>query len=230
MKAIILAGGLGTRLKERVPDLPKPMASVANRPFLEYLLDRIIEGGISEVIISVGHLANSIISHFGTSYKNVPITYAHEKEPLGTGGAIEFALQNLDNKPVLILNGDTLLNIKYQQLLDWYKQSQPKVAMVLRHVSNTGRFGSVDVNNDTVTGFHEKGKMGPGLINTGVYILSPSIYKSLGITGKHSFEVDILQNHIIELSPKAFITSEYFIDIGIPEEYERAQLELPSIS
>ena len=229
MKAVILAGGLGTRLKSRVPDLPKPMAPVANRPFLEYLLDRIIEGGIEEIIISVGHLADLIITHFGSSYKNTPIKYAHEQEPLGTGGAIRYALQKLDDEPVLVLNGDTLLNLNYKQLIDWYKNTRPKIAMILRHVPNTDRYGSVEINYDVVTGFHEKGKTGPGFINTGIYILTPSMYQSLNITGKHSFELDVLQKHIAELSPKAYITSEYFIDIGIPEEYEKAQHELPNI-
>jgi D-glycero-alpha-D-manno-heptose 1-phosphate guanylyltransferase len=105
MKAIVLAGGFGTRLKERVPNLPKPMAPVSGHPFLEYILDRLISGGIEEIILSVGYRADVIMSHFQNSYRNTLVTYAIESEPLGTGGAILHALEVQINQNVLVVNG-----------------------------------------------------------------------------------------------------------------------------
>lgn len=230
LKAIILAGGLGTRLREKVPLLPKPMAPVAGRPFLEYVLDRLIAGGISEITLSVGYRADSIMEHFGSTYNNVVINYAIESEPLGTGGAIVNALGKLDKDPVLILNGDTYLNIDYRDVVEWYRQLKPKVAIVLKEMPDVARYGSVFVSNKLICGFSEKNETGPGLINAGVYIINPAIFTDLGLSGKFSFEVDVLQRYYKELSPIAFCTNEYFIDIGIPDDYIRAQHELPTIS
>ncbi len=230
MKAIILAGGLGSRLRERVPDLPKPMAPVAGRPFLEYVLDRLIAGGVSEIILSVGYRADVIMAHFENAYRNAVVSYAVETEPLGTGGAIVHALNGQSGYPVLVLNGDTFLNIDYGELLRWYAQSPAQVAMVLREVPDIARYGSVLVSGERVSGFVEKGKVGPGLINAGVYIVHPDVFAAFSLSGKFGFETDLLGSHCEVLSPRAFITDAYFIDIGIPDDYDRAQHELPSIS
>lgn len=230
MKAIVLAGGFGARLRESVRDLPKPMAMVAGRPFLEYVLDRLIFTGINNITLSVGYKADVIMQHFGKGYRNAVIGYAVEDDPLGTGGAMAFALQGSGKEAVLVLNGDTFLNIDYGQLINWYMQKPAAVAMVLREMPDTGRYGSVVVSGEHVAGFVEKGQVGPGLINTGVYILKPEILTSFGLSGKFSFETDVLQAHCGELLPRAFLTSAYFVDIGLPEDYERAQHELPAIS
>lgn len=230
MEAIVLSGGFGTRLKEVVRDLPKPMAGVAGRPFLEYVLDSLISTGINNITLSVGYKADVIMQHFGNRYRNAVIDYVVENEPLGTGGAIAFALLGKDTDAVLVLNGDTFLNIDYGNLINWYEQKPSAVAMVLREMPDIGRYGSVVVSGDHVTGFVEKGKTGPGLINAGVYILQPEIFTSFGLAGKFSFETDVLQAHCNKLSPRAFLTSAYFIDIGLPDDYERAQCELPAIS
>ena len=230
MNAVILAGGLGTRLSEVVQDLPKPMAMVAGRPFLEYVLDRLIFGGINNITLSVGHKADVIMQHFGNKYCNAVLNYVVENEPLGTGGAIASALHGKGKESVLVLNGDTFLNIDYGKLINWYEQKPAAVAMVLREMPDIGRYGSVVVSGDRVSGFVEKGMVGAGLINAGVYILQPYIYAAFGLSGKFSFETDILQPHCKELSPRAFFTRAYFIDIGLPDDYERAQYELLAIS
>jgi len=232
MRAVILAGGLGTRLREHVPDLPKPMAPVAGRPFLEYLLDRLIVGGVSEIILSVGYRAEVITAHFGQSYRNAAVSYAVETEPLGTGGAILHALRGKGNAPSLVLNGDTLLNLDYRELIDWYEQDQERaqVAMVLRQVAETARFGAVLVTGGHVAGIVGKGKVGAGLINAGVYVVRPGVFEAFGLRDRFSFEADLLQRHCAELLPRAFLTNAYFIDIGIPEDYDRAQYELPAIA
>jgi D-glycero-alpha-D-manno-heptose 1-phosphate guanylyltransferase len=229
MKAIILARGFGTRLRESVRDLPKPMAIVAGRPFLEYVLDRLVIAGINNVTLSVGYKADLIMRHFGNHYRNAQIGYAVEDKPLGTGGAMAFALRGSGKEAVLVLNGDTFLNIDYGQLIDWYMQKPAAVAMVLREMPDTGRYGSVVVSGEHVAGFVEKGRVGSGLINAGVYILKPDVFTSFGLFGKFSFETDVLQAHCRELSPRAFLTSAYFVDIGLPDDYERAQYELPAI-
>jgi D-glycero-alpha-D-manno-heptose 1-phosphate guanylyltransferase len=230
MDALILAGGLGMRLREKVLSLPKPMAMVSGRPFLEYVLDRLIFSGINRMILSVGYKADVIIQHFGARYHNAVIKYHVENEPLGTGGAMAFALREKGKESVLVLNGDTFLNIDYGMLIHWYEQNPVAVAMVLREMPDTGRYGSVVVSGDRVSGFVEKGVAGAGLINAGVYILQSDIFTAFGLSGKFSFETDLLQPHCRELSPRAFLTSAYFIDIGLPDDYERAQHELPAIS
>ena len=230
MDALILAGGLGMRLREKVLALPKPMAMISGRPFLEYVLDRLIFSGINSITLSVGYKADVIMQHFGNSYCNAVIHYVVENEPLGTGGAMAFVLHRKGKEAVLVLNGDTFLNIDYGKLINWYKQKPSAVAMVLREMPDIGRYGSVVVSGDCVTGFVEKGMEGSGLINAGVYIIQPEILTSFGLAGKFSFETDVLQAHCNELSPRAFLTNAYFIDIGLPDDYERAQHELPAIS
>lgn len=229
MKAIILAGGLGSRLRERVPDLPKPMALVAGRPFLEYILDQLIMGGVSDIVLSVGYRADSIIDHFGNTYRDVALNYVIENEPLGTGGAIKHALGEVNNEPVFVLNGDTFLEIDYKELSHWYQQLPTLVAMVLKKVPDVTRYGSVKVKDNRVCGFLEKGKSGAGLINAGVYVLDSGVFNSFSISGAFSYEMDFLQKYCDELLPRAFITDAFFIDIGVPEDYERAQDEIPSL-
>lgn len=229
MKAILLAGGLGTRLKARVPDLPKPMAPVAGRPFLEYVLDRLVAGGVKEVILSVGYRADAIEAHFGVVYRGIVLRYAVETEPLGTGGAIVHALHGEGRAPVLVLNGDTFLQIDIAGLIRWYMEAPSLVAMVLKETPDVSRYGSVILDMDKVAGFAEKGRAGAGLINAGIYVLMPEVFDRPELSGKFSFEADVLQRYCSELKPRAFVTDGYFIDIGIPEDFDRAQRELPAI-
>lgn len=226
MKAIILAGGLGTRLRERVPDLPKPMAPVAGQPFLAHLLSRLVAGGITEIIISAGYRAEAIIAYFGDEFMGARLSYSVELEPLGTGGAIAHALRNSDDEAVMVLNGDTLLSIDYQQLISWYKDHPAPVAMVLKAVPDVSRYGAVLTADGHVTGFTEKFTTGPGLINAGVYLIQPAIFDRFGLGGSFSFETELLQKNVASLNPPAFVTDGYFIDIGIPADYDRAQTEL----
>lgn len=229
MKAIILAGGFGTRLSKHVPDLPKPMAPVAGRPLLEYILDRLIDGGINEIILSVGYRADVIIEHFGDEYRNTKIYYAIENEPLGTGGAIMHAFTKMGDESVLVLNGDTFLDVDYSELLRWYGEAPAQVAMVLRSVPDISRYGAVLVSDGRVTGFLEKGESGEGLINAGVYIVKNNVFEPYDFPVSFSFEADFLEKHCAGLSPRAFVTDGYFIDIGVPDDYDRAQHELPSL-
>jgi D-glycero-alpha-D-manno-heptose 1-phosphate guanylyltransferase len=169
-RAIILAGGRGERLQAAVPSLPKPMAPVGERPFLEYILDGLVNGNVTDVILSVGYGAEVIQKHFGHSYRTIRLRYSKEDYPLGTGGAIALALKGEDTSPVLVLNGDTLVEIDYPALSAWYARASSLVAIVLRHVPDVSRFGAVVLMDERVVEFQEKGQHGPGLVNAGVYI------------------------------------------------------------
>jgi len=229
MKAVVLAGGMGTRLRSRIVDIPKPMAPVAGRPFLEYVLDRLVQANIESITLSVGYRAEVIQAHFGDAYQGVPIVYAHEAEPLGTGGALALAVAGLGDQPVLALNGDTLLRLDLDALMAWYAQVPESLAMVLRQVPDAGRYGAVKLAAGRVTGFEERGAATPGLINGGIYIFRPALFSALGLSGRFSFEVDVLQAHCQQLRPRAYVSDAYFIDIGIPEDLDRASLELPAL-
>lgn len=228
MKAIVLAGGLGTRLRERVPDLPKPMAPVAGRPFLEYVLDGLQRSGCDEVVLSVGHLWEKIEAHFGDRYRDLRVRYAVETEPLGTGGALAWALRELAaDEPVLTLNGDTFLNVDFAAVWAHHRAAGSPVTMVLREVEDTARYGAVLTEAGRVVRFAEKGQQGRGLINAGTYVIEPGLFEQLGLSGRFSMETDVLQARCAELRPAAFVTDAHFIDIGIPEDFERAQHLLP---
>jgi len=228
-KAVVLVGGRGERLQSAVPNLPKPMAPVGDRPFLEYILDRLVDAGVTDVIISVGYKAEVIQEHFGQAYRTLQIRYSRESHPLGTGGAMALALKGEDSSPALVLNGDTLIDIDYPALMAWYAQTTSLVAIVLRHVPDVSRFGAVVLVGERVVEFQEKGQEGPGLVNAGVYVVRPEIFSQYGKGEHFSFETDILQPYCRELQPRAFVTAGYFIDIGTPGDYERAQKEAPFI-
>ena len=229
MRAIILAGGFGTRLNKKVPNIPKPMAPIAGRPFLEYILDRLVDTQISQVTISVGYKAKIIMNYFKNSYKNLIIDYIHEDHPLGTGGAITYALENINDDHTLVINGDTLVNINYFNLIDWYLKNPTKVAVVVKKLSDVSRYGTVKIQNEKILRFLEKGQNGEGWMNAGVYMLKTNLFENYELPYRFAFEKDFLQKHTLSLIPSAYKTSCYFIDIGIPEDYERAQIELPSL-
>lgn len=223
MNALILAGGFGTRLKSMVPDLPKPMAPVAGRPFLEYILDRLSGCDLERIILSVGYRHESIRSHFGDDYRGHQIEYVIEDTPLGTGGAIRKAIDLKGAGDYLILNGDTYLDLDFSDLIDWYASNGFRLAMVLKQVDDVARYGAVTVENEIVTGFSEKHISGPGLINAGVYLMRSSVMQPYRAASTFSFETEFLQANIGKLRPHAYVTDCFFIDIGVPADYQRAQ-------
>lgn len=229
MKALVLAGGRGTRLGSRTADIPKPMLPVGGRPFLEYLLDRLVDGGAEQLILALHHRAEAVTAHFGDRYRGVPVRYEIEPAPLGTGGAIAYALRGQLAGPFLVVNGDSLLAIDYGALLRWYARDPVRLALVVRRVQDAGRFGSVLLEGESVLGFAEKGGQGPASINAGTYILQPAVFSDFGLSGQFSIETDLLQRHCATLRPRAYVADGYFIDIGVPEDLARAQRELPGL-
>ena len=227
--AIILAGGFGTRLQSVVNDVPKPMAPVAGRPFLEWVLDYCLENGIQEAILSVGYKSDIIIQHFGNEYKGIQIKYAIEKEPLGTGGAIRYAMEMLeDDKNCLILNGDTLFKSDLQKLYSSYMEKSADLIVSLRRMYDFDRYGLVEINeSNRIISFQEKKYCQEGLINGGVYIVSSKLIKQIFPEVKSfSFEKDFLEQYVKQLNFIGIEQAGYFIDIGIPEDFEKANNDL----
>jgi D-glycero-alpha-D-manno-heptose 1-phosphate guanylyltransferase len=221
--AIVLAGGLGTRLREEVPGLPKPMAPVAGRPFLEHVLDNLDKAGVARVVLSVGHLAEKIIDHFGSSYKGMQVVYARETEPLGTGGAIAFALKHVQSACALVLNGDTYLDMSYHAFIDACTAEDAELGVVVRTVPDTSRFGRCSVDGTTLVQFCEKGESGAGFINAGVYYVAKDLFAKYQMPARFSFEQEFVAAHLAALRPLAFSVDSYFIDIGVPADFRKAQ-------
>lgn len=230
MEAIILAGGLGTRLAARLDGVPKPMASVAGRPFLEILLGQLQRAGCTRAILSVGHLHEVIESHFGASFRGVKIDYAVERKPLGTGGAIRNALGEATEKSVLVLNGDTFLDADYAALLRFHEEEAAQLTIAVTHRPDVARYGGVVIGGSSegmrVTGFQEKGRAGSGWINAGVYAIAKDFEWPPSVEEKFSFETDVLADGIASLAPAAYPVNGFFLDIGVPEDLDRAQTEL----
>lgn len=229
MEAIVLAGGLGTRLRSRVADRPKPMAEVAGKPFAAWLLDYLAGQGVTAIIFSLGYRGEVIADYFGTHCGGLAIRYAVEETPLGTGGAIHLALAESRQDPVWVVNGDTMLRLDYQAMwLAHHSGAEPPMTMALRRVDDTARYGTVNVSGDRVTGFVAGGTGGSGLINSGVYLLSPRLFDGHDLAAAFSLERDFLPLAARQGRIGAFVTDGWFIDIGVPEDYHRAQTELPA--
>ncbi len=226
--AIILAGGLGTRLKDTVPDLPKPMAPINNRPFLEYQMDYWINQGINRFILSVGYLSEIIINHFGYKYQDAILKYSIESNPLGTGGALIQALKNL-NEPVLVINGDTFFEVDLQELYSFHCSNESIFTLSLYKVNESKRYLGIDVaNSGKILEFSSSTSesLSAQLVNGGAYIVDPLTINTINFKnkGKLSLEDDILIRLLDEMLP--LFGKEFkgkFIDIGIPKDYYRAK-------
>lgn len=220
MEVIVLAGGFGTRLQSVVKDVPKPMADINGKPFLEYILEYLLNYGITKTILSVGYKKEIIENYFGNSYKAIDIVYSKEDEPLGTGGAIKKALTFCKSENVLVLNGDTFFEINLQTLIQEHKKADADVTISLKKMYNFDRYGKVILEKNRVISFAEKEFSSSGLINGGVYIIRKDIFDIY--EKKFSFEQEFLEKKLSMLSICAYIDKGYFIDIGIPKDYEKA--------
>ncbi|MGB7264338.1 MAG: nucleotidyltransferase family protein [Terracidiphilus sp.] len=226
MEAVVLAGGLGTRLASRLSGVPKPMALVAGRPFLEILLTQLRRAGCTRVIFSVGHLHQVIQSHFGAAFHGMQIDYAIESVPLGTGGAIRLALAQAIDDSVLVLNGDTFLDANYADMLRFHLAECAEVTIAVAYQTNIARYGGVVIQGKRIVGFEEKGRSGPGWISAGAYVLSKNLAWPPALNEKFSIEADFFAPDIGRLCPAAYKVDGYFLDIGVPEDLDRAQTEL----
>lgn len=229
-EAIILAGGFGTRLSHVVSDVPKPMAPVYGKPFLTYLLDRLIDADIRRVILATGYKHECIESYFGPSYRGTEIVYSQETTPLFTGGAIRKAAEQIQSEDFVVLNGDTLFDIDFAKLYDFHTKHNAKLSIALRQVADTSRYGSVTCTNDHIVSFSEKAEsVGAGDINGGIYMINRSWLFNQDLPSKFSFEKELMQPMAGDPSFYGLSFNTYFIDIGVPEDYYRAQEEFKSI-
>jgi D-glycero-alpha-D-manno-heptose 1-phosphate guanylyltransferase len=223
MQAIVLAGGLGTRLRSVVSDLPKPMAPVAGRPFLAWILQRLALAGFERVVLAVGYRHEAIVQHFGRAYEHMVLHYSVEPQPLGTGGAIRSAADGIGEWPVFVLNGDTFLDLDYRAMLSAHQQGHEQMTMAVCQVADAGRYGALDLQDGHVLGFLAKGRAGPGVINAGTYLISEGIRDRIPAGEAFSFEQQLLMSEVGSIRPAAFAASGLFIDMGVPEDYARAQ-------
>jgi D-glycero-alpha-D-manno-heptose 1-phosphate guanylyltransferase len=228
MDAIVLAGGFGTRLRQVVPDLPKPMAPVGGRPFLEVLLTQLARKGFRRVVLSLGYLAHKVVEHFGGQYANMELVYAIETTPLGTGGAIRRALGLCQTDHVFVLNGDTYLDLEADEIENhWQDHHNPII--VAREIPDTSRYGRLRTDHGSIVGFSDKGHQGPGLINAGCYVLPKPILDETRCGESFSLEADWLPGAVMRQRFDVFVSRRLFIDIGIPEDYARAQTVLSGV-
>lgn len=229
-EAVILAGGFGTRLSHVVSDVPKPMAPVYGKPFLTYLIDRLIDAGIRRVILATGYKHECIESYFGPSYRGTEIVYSQETTPLFTGGAIRKAAEQIQSEDFVVLNGDTLFDIDFAKLYDFHTKHHAKLSIALRQVADTSRYGSVTCTNDHIVSFSEKAEsVGAGDINGGIYMINRSWLLNQDLPSKFSFEKELMQPMAGDPSFYGLSFNTYFIDIGVPEDYYRAQEEFKSL-
>ncbi|HEF7796779.1 TPA: nucleotidyltransferase family protein, partial [Campylobacter jejuni] len=214
MQAIILCGGLGTRLKSVIKDIPKPMAPINDKPFLEFIFEYLKKQGIKEVILAVSYKYEVIQEYFKDEFLSIKIKYSIEKEPLGTGGAIKEALKFIKNE-AYVLNGDTFFDIDLTKL----KLNGNRICLALKQMNDFDRYGTVNVDkHGFVMSFEEKVFKKQGLINGGIYLLAKDIFNEFDLEKKFSFE-EFLQENCEKLKTRAEIFNDYFIDIGVPEDY-----------
>jgi D-glycero-alpha-D-manno-heptose 1-phosphate guanylyltransferase len=225
--AIILAGGLGTRLRSVVSDLPKCMAPVNGRPFLDHVIDYLQKQGVTHYIFSVGYKAEAIIQHIQTSYPHINADFAVENSPLGTGGAIHYACQYAKEENAIIVNGDTLFEVNISELSEIHLSHQSECTLSLKPMHQFERYGVVTMNEkNQIIGFKEKQYYESGLINGGVYALNISKFMEHQFPKVFSFEKDYMEAYYSKGLFYGYISDSYFIDIGIPEDYSKAQHEL----
>lgn len=223
-QAIVLAGGMGTRLQSVVSDVPKPMAPVAGRPFLAYILDQICRTNISEVFLSVGYKHEVIQQFFGHKYKHLSLTYVVEKEALGTGGGIRLAAEKCNANEIIVFNGDTFFDVNIDALLSNHQTNQNDQTIALKNMEMVNRYGIVECDESLrILSFQEKTEsLKSGWINGGIYCLNRETFLAKTEASKFSMEVDFMERFVQSLKLGGFPSDGYFIDIGIPEDFKKA--------
>lgn len=231
MEAIILAGGFGSRLRTVVKGIPKPMADINGRPFLSLMMAYLSDQEcIDRILLSVGYKYEVIQDYFGIRYRDLDIEYVIEREPLGTGGAIREAMKRVAGREAAVLNGDTFFKLDLKEMLEFHRAQGSVLTMAVRPEKHFDRYGSVVIEGNRIKRFEEKSFKEFGYINGGVYLVNTGILEYLEqLDNNFSFEGDFLQKNIDTLNCSAFISSGYFIDIGIPEDYERARGEMAQL-
>jgi D-glycero-alpha-D-manno-heptose 1-phosphate guanylyltransferase len=229
-EAIILAGGLGTRLREEVPDLPKCLAPINEKPFLHYLILFLKKEGIERFIFSLGYKADAAIAFIESMLPPSAYQLVIEEEPLGTGGGIRLAMQAVEGKNVWVLNGDSIALVNLEEQYRLHESQSSLVTLALIPQQQFDRYGTVTIDqNNRITGFEEKKWQETGLINAGIYLIDTTTFLSTTPAGNFSLETEFLQRYYSTLPMYGCVEPAYFIDIGVPQDYRRAQEEFAQL-
>jgi len=225
MIALILAGGIGERLRPITNNIPKPMVPVNGKPFLQYHIEELKKAGIKDIILCTCYLSDKIQEYFGDGSKfGVKIKYSVEKTPLGTAGAVKNAEKYINNT-FIVLNGDSYLQLEYNQLINFHKATKAQLTIALLEIKDPGRYGLVDIGKEgKILSFDEKTANPKGkLINGGVYIIEKGVLKAIPSSVNASLEKEIFPKLIKQGNVYGFVVNNYFIDIGTKESYMKAQ-------
>ena len=230
MEVIILAGGLGTRLKDVIGNYPKCMAPVNGKPFLAYLFDYVNKQGATRVILSLGYKHKVVIDWLEEQDLYFELDYVVESEPLGTGGGILAAMEVAETDDGAVLNGDTMFKVNLREQYRFHKSKSAEATLALKKMHKFDRYGVVNTNTEgVITSFEEKRFKEEGLINGGAYFLSREAFIGRKLPEKFSFEKDYLERYVKEKGFYGYVSDDYFIDIGIPVDYDAAQVDFKTI-
>lgn len=220
MEIIILSGGLGTRLNGVIKDIPKVMAPINNKPFLEYILNDLNNQKVRKVILATGYKKEYIRNYFGDRYKNIIIEYSEEEFPLGTGGAIFQAIKKTTDDNVIVMNGDIYTKINFDELYNCHIDNKALVTLALKEMENFERYGSVTLENNKIVDFNEKKFVSKGFMSVGCYVFNKKIFENFKSNVKFSIENDFFSQYVKKIKFNPYFYYNEFIDIGIPEDYE----------
>jgi D-glycero-alpha-D-manno-heptose 1-phosphate guanylyltransferase len=225
MDALILAGGLGTRLRAVVKDRAKSVAEIGGRPFLAHVLDRLARSAeVNRVILCVGHRADTVREAIGTQHGRLPIAYSQEDRPLGTGGALRLAARRFKvTRTALAMNGDTFLGANIDAFLAFHRAERAAVTIALARVADASRYGRVECRGNRITAFLEKGAGGAAWISSGLYVFSPAAWRALAaLPAACSLEHDAFPPWLETMRVAGYRTRSRHLDIGTPEDFSRA--------
>jgi D-glycero-alpha-D-manno-heptose 1-phosphate guanylyltransferase len=220
LPVVILAGGMGTRLKDVIHDVPKPMAPIGGKPFLEYLVRQLVRWGLRDIILSVGFKRDVIKDYFDNGERwGVSIRYVEEDTPQGTGGAIRDAARLIAADSFIVLNGDSYFDVDFSAFHRFHRDKHAELSLAMVMINDTGRYGRVDIESDCrVARFQEKQDKTSGYINSGIYLLNTTVLSRLPAEGPSSFEKDLLM-YCHEICMYGMPHSGFFVDIGVPDDY-----------
>lgn len=222
--AVILVGGLGTRLRSVISNRPKVLANILGRPFISFLLDQLLLADARDIVLCTGYMADDIHKQLGNTYKSLKLVYSREDVSLDTGGALRLALPHLNSDTVLVMNGDSFVNIDLTVYLDWFFNKNCQASLLLANVSDTGRFGKVVIARDSrILAFEEKGSnSGPGWINAGVYLMKKPLIATIPAGTPFSLERKFFPK-LVDKGLYGFQFEGGFIDIGTPKTFALAE-------
>jgi len=227
VRVIVLAGGMGTRLRSVISDRPKILAPIGEGVLLDRIMENLLGQGFRNITLSVGYMKEKVREYIKRQSfsPDAEINFSEEENPLGTGGAIKKAFEDIPEKTILVLNGDTFFPIDYWRFIGSHKECNADVSIGLKEVPNSGRYGRVVLNEEgRIISFKEKGSdICSGIINGGVYVFKKEVFDNLNLPEIFSIEVDFFEKHLERIKIYGFVFSDHFIDIGVPNDYKEAR-------